>query len=274
MTASNLEESKDSRLLPSRAMLVCGIVSIVVALINYVGLLIPFQPLDPAWQQGVTSRLVDLGIVPFIGIGFIFWGFWIEENSLGKRLPRRRVKVAALSLAFALGILFLLLSPLHMVNVWTRSREVLAQITTEARAAEERVEQQMQSESFQAGVERRQEVLSQQAEELLSDEEAVQELLEGDQLNEQQKAFLRQAQANPERLKEFIGLQTERLPSQLIGRIRERRQELDARARQAAIRSGMQTGISGLMLAGGYMALGASAFRGRPNTAKKKKKSR
>ena len=270
MTASNIE-NKDHILLPARAMLACGIVAIIVALINYLGLHIPFQPLERAWQQGVTSRLVDLGIVPFIGIGFIFWSFWIEERSLGKRLPRRQFKIAALSLAFTLGLVFLLVSPLHLYNVWSRSREVLAQITTEARDAEERVEQQMQSEAFQSNLERREQVLQQQANQLLQDDNAVKELLEGDQLSAQQKQFLQQAQQNPDRLKDFISAQTQDLPVQLIGQIRERRQQLDERARLAAFRSGMQTGISGLMLAGGYIALGASAFRGRPKSIKAKR---
>ncbi|MEM9244700.1 MAG: HpsJ family protein [Cyanobacteria bacterium P01_F01_bin.153] len=273
MTATNSEPSlnKDHLLLTARAMLVCGLVTIIVAFVNYIGLLIPFEPLEQSWQQMFVSRLVDLGIIPFIGIGFIFWGFWIEERSLQKRLPRRKFKIAALSLAFVLGLAFLLLSPLHIVNVWSRSREVLAQITTEARSAEERVEEQIQSEAFQSGVEQRQQALSQQVDQLLQDEAAVQALLEGDELTEEQKGFLRQAQQDPERLKAFINSQTERIPAEIIGRIRERRQELDARARQAAFRSGVQTGISGLMLSGGYIALGASAFRGRPKSVKKKR---
>ncbi len=271
MPATNPDLNKAQLLLTARAMLVCGIVTITVAFVNYIGLLIPFEPLEQSWQQVFVSRLVDLGIIPFIGIGFIFWGFWIEERSLQKRLPRRKFKIAALSLAFVLGLTFLLLSPLHIVNVWSRSREVLAQITTEARSAEERVEEQIQSEAFQTGVEQRQQVLSQQVDQLLRDEAAVQELLEGNELTEEQKGFLRQAQQDPERLKAFINSQTERIPAEIIGRIRERRQDLDTRARQSAFRSGVQTGISGLMLSGGYIALGASAFRGRPKSAKKKR---
>ena len=98
--------------------------------------------------------------------------------------------------------------------------------------------------------------------------------MEGDELNEEQKNFLRQAQSNPEQLQAFIAAQADRLPLQLIGRIRERRQELDERARVAAFRSGLQTGISGLMLSAGYITLGATAFRSRPASAKRKGKQK
>ncbi|MEM1425942.1 MAG: HpsJ family protein [Cyanobacteria bacterium P01_H01_bin.130] len=274
MTAPNTLPNPNQSLLPARAMIICGLVSIAVAFVNYLGLLIPFEPLDQAWQQSVISRFVDLGIVPFIGIGFIFWGFWIEERTLSQRLPRRKFKIAALSIAFALGVIFLVASPLHLFNVWSRSREVLAQITSEARSAEEQVEQQVQSEAFRTGLEQRQQALSAQAEALLKDEDAVKELLEGDELNEEQKNFLRQAQSNPEQLQAFIAAQADRLPLQLIGRIRERRQQLDERARVAAFRSGLQTGISGLMLSAGYITLGATAFRSRPARAKRKGKQK
>lgn len=242
---------RSGALLPARSLIVIGITAIALALVNYAVFAAILFPPSPARLQVFTAQVVDLGIVPGLGLALLFWGLWMyerETNTIGNGRPLR---LGALILALVLGVSFAILSPVHLLNVRTTARETLARIVREGREAEEQID----SPAFKNNLERRQQILNQQADALLSDSARVDELLAGDELNEAQKEFLRTARENPEEMDRLIQQQNQNFPVEVLGRIRQRRQELEKRARVQALRSGVRTGFSGLVLAAGYLAI-------------------
>jgi hypothetical protein len=240
-------------LLPARSLIVIGLTAIALALANYAVFASILTPPDAARLQVFTAQVVDLGIVPGLGLALLFLGLWMyerETNSVGKSTPLR---LSALILALLLGASFAILSPVHLLNVRATARETLARIVREGREAEEQID----SDAFKNNLEQRQQILKQQADALLSDNARIEELLAGTELNEAQKEFLRSARENPEEMDRLIQQQNQNFPVEVLGRIRQRRQELEQRARIQALRSGVRTGFSGLVLGAGYLAIAA-----------------
>ena len=57
---------------------VVGIILILSFLLDFLILIFPFQPTDRLWQINLATALVDRGIVPLVGIGMLFVGYWID----------------------------------------------------------------------------------------------------------------------------------------------------------------------------------------------------
>ena len=64
-----------------------GIILILLSLIDYLTLLLPPNFADKAWFADVTSRIVDRGIIPLVGMGFLFAGAFLETGNFA--LPDR-----------------------------------------------------------------------------------------------------------------------------------------------------------------------------------------
>lgn len=89
---------------------VVGIVLIVSFLLDFLILLLPFQPTDRLWQINLATALVDRGIVPLVGLGALFTGYWMDSTSdAGSKGLDLRVPVLILS--SVLGLIFLLIFP-------------------------------------------------------------------------------------------------------------------------------------------------------------------
>jgi hypothetical protein len=262
MSASTSSPSP-ARLLPARAISIVGLVAIALSLVDYLTLLISPEFGDRTWVQATTAQVVDRGIIPAIGMALLLFGLWMESRTTSTVSPWvKPLKGIVLVIATLFGIVLLITAPVHLLNVRSQAQENLAQIGREAVD----VENQLDSEAFKNNVDQRQQVLRQQAEELLNNEEQFNALLESGDLSDEQKSFLRQAQSNPAALDEYIATQTTNFAGQLIGRIRERRAQLDSQERVRAIRSGIQTGANGFVLAFGYLAIGWFGFAGGNST--------
>lgn len=247
------------------ALKVVAAILIISSLVDYIILAIPFKPLDQAWQIGFTNQIVDRGIVPLVGIVFLVIGYWIGEASdTAEEKPIfMDLRLYAFILASILGLLFLLLVPLHVSNLSRAIGDQIKQIDEQATAAETQITGQ-----------------TQQIEELLKDDARLQELdraIETGEINGQkipapqieqfkqireQVRFLKQ---NPQTLKEQI----EKTQTQ----VRERKLELEQQARTNAIKSGVRIGISSLLLALGYSALGWMGFKGLGSAAGRRRPS-
>src|SRR5690348_15180290 len=111
---------------------VVGVILILSFLLDFLLLLFPFLPTDRGWQISLATNLVDRGIIPLVGIGILFTGHWIESASDSDRSPSLDLRFPALILSSILGLMFLLIFPLHLNNVNLAKNQTVDKINQDA----------------------------------------------------------------------------------------------------------------------------------------------
>ncbi|YAF94773.1 MAG: HpsJ family protein [Nodularia sp. CChRGM 3473] len=250
---------------------VVGIILILSFLLDFLILMLPFQPTDRSWQINLATALVDRGIVPLVGIGMLFVGYWIDSVGDSDRPKPLDVRFPILILSSILGLIFLLIFPLHLNNVRQASAQTVNQIAQDAEQAENQLkgqlsqfQAQINNEQGKAQIEQLRNQARNQFNELLKDEQSYQRALNNPQLPAAQKELLKKFKANPQELDSFIAQQTDpqALATQRLTQIRQRREEAQKQARDNAWKSGLRIGISSLLLSIGYMIIGWTGLRG------------
>ncbi len=224
---------------------------ILSSLLDYIILAIPspgVSPLKSEWQLALTSQLVDRGIIPMVGIALLVTGYWIA-NSVGASEAKSSVqdlRFWAFILSSLLGLIFLLLVPLHFNNIRLQSDAALKQINQRATQAETQLDNQ-----------------TKQVDALVKDPQKLSELDKAIQSGQVKGPQLAQLQALREQLNTFkqdpkaLNQQVEAAQTQ----IRSGRLEAEKRARSEALKLGLRTGLSSLLLAIGYIAIGWTGLR-------------
>jgi hypothetical protein len=256
MTATNIRQYSS---IAARTLIVAGIIMILSSLLDFIVLSIPFNVTSRSWQIGLTTQIVDRGIIPMVGMALLFTGYWVSSSSGlqdGSKSSILDLRFWVLLLASLLGLIYLLLFPLHLNNTRVARYEAIQRIGQQADQAETQLEARIGSSEFQTQIEQRQSQLRNQLTTLLEDEARLNEALENEQLPEQVKSLLEQSRDNPQVIDEFLNRQTEQLPTQLLTRIRSRKQELEEQANTSSFKSSLRTGISSLLLAIGYIMIG------------------
>ncbi len=252
------------------ALKIVGTVMFVASLIDYLFLLVPFNWTDDNWQITTTNSLVDRGIVPLLAITLILIGWWITDNAanaIGKPIPVLRL--TTFILASILGLVFLLLVPLHLSNVNRASANVLSQIDQRASQQEIQIQtfttqldaiandpQQLtnqireRNEVIDSGQFRGRPITAAEREQIVSQRDQLQELLN--------------LSKDPAKLKERMDQLQARLEAQLV----ELQETQKSRARTIALKQSVRTGLNSFMLAIGYIVLGWFGIKSMGGTAK------
>ena len=241
---------------------VVGLIMIVSSLLDFIILAIPFKPLDRAWQLGFTTQIVDRGIIPMVGIALLVAGYWIG-NSIGGSSTEPKSSVQdlrfwAFLLSTLLGLIFLLLVPLHFINISKQSDEALKQITQKASQAEVQLETQ-----------------TKQVDAIVKDPQKLSELERAIESGQVQGEQLARLQALREQLQTFkkdpkaLNAQVDTAKTQ----IRSGKLEAENRAKTEALKLGLRTGLSSLLLAVGYSAIGWTGLRSLGGTSPSRRKA-
>jgi hypothetical protein len=227
---------------------VVGLIMIVSSLLDFIILAIPFDPLKREWQLGLTTQLVDRGIIPLVGIGFLVAGYWVSSSMGGSQTEQKLqdLRFWAFLISSLLGLIFLLLVPLHFNNIRLQSNQEIAQINQRATQAEAQLDEQ-----------------TNQVNALVKNPQGLAELdraiasgrVPGEQLQRLQaiKQQLQTFKQDPEALKK----QVEAAQTQ----IRSRKLEAEKQTRTGALKAGLRTGLSSLLLAIGYILIGWTGLR-------------
>lgn len=232
------------------ALKVVGLIMIVSSLLDYIFLAIPFNLGQRAWQLALTTQLVDRGILPMVGIAFLLIGYWVSHSN---GVPSARKPIVqdlrfwALLLSSVLGLIFLLLVPLHINNVVQQSNEAFAQINQGATQAQSLLEAQ-----------------TKQVDELIKDPQRLSELEKAINSGQVQGQQLAQLQALRDKLNTFKK-DPQALTQEVSAaqeRISREKQQKEEQARTEAFKIGMRTSLSSLFLAIGYIVIGWSGLRG------------
>ncbi|OUL37629.1 hypothetical protein BV372_01325 [Nostoc sp. T09] len=259
---------------------VVGIVLILSFLLDFLLLLLPFQPTDRAWQINLATSLVDRGIVPLVGLGMLFAAYGIEnasdtdvsgQDASRLRAPSLDLRFPVLVLSSILGLLFLLIFPLHLNNVNQAKNQAVNQITQEADQAENQLnsrfsqlQAQLNTEQGKAQLDQLRNQTKAQLTEILKDEQKYKQALESPQIPPTVKDVLKKAKADPKALDKAIEQQTDiqALRNQQLSQVRQRRDDAEKQAKDNAWKSGLRTGISSLLLSIGYIIIGWTGLKG------------
>ncbi len=252
---------------------VVGIICILSFFVDFLILLLDFSPTNKVWQIGFTTALVDRGIVPLVGLGLLFAGYWIDSTDAGNDRPQViDLRFPALILSSVLGIMFFGIVFLHSLNVSAVKTQTLEQIRQEAEQAENQLnnrlsqlQAQLNTEQGKAQLEQLRNQTKAQFTELLKDEQRYKQALESSQIPPAIKDLLKKAKTDPQVLDTAIAQQTDiqTLRNQQLSQIRQRKEDGLKQAENNASRSGLRITISSFLLSIGYIIIGWTGLRGR-----------
>ncbi len=234
-----------------------GLVLIVSSLLDYITLAIPFDPLNPQWQIGFITQVVDRGIVPMVGMGFIFVAFGIDSNVSGRANQKGfNLNLPVCALSLVLGFVFLLFVPIHLNNLRLVSSEALSQLEASAEQAETRITDQYEQLEAIAQDPQRLQLLDTRIQEIdtalgsgqFQGQNLNPQQLQGLQNRKRQFETFRELAQNPEALEARL--------NELQTQLRSQKLERENRARTETLKQGVRIGLSSLMLAVGYVVMG------------------
>lgn len=237
------------------ALKLVGGITILAALVDFLVLLLPPDLLNRTWQITTATQLVDRGIVPLVGIALLFTGFWIDSYVSGKRSGGNLMLDARFwtcLLACLLGLVFAILTPVHMNNVRLQSNDALTQVSNEADEATNQLEQRLVAEVDQ----QRNQITS-----LLNNPEQFEQLVASGNVTAEQAAQIRQFEGDPSSLDAFLTGQASELRTRLETEIGSRREEATKRVRTEATKASIRIPLSSILLAVGYLVIGISGMK-------------
>ena len=254
----------------ARVLKVVGVILILSFFVDFLILLFPFQPTNQAWQIDLATALVDRGIVPLVGLGMLFAGHWFDTAEDGSP-PAIDLRFPALVMSCILGLLFLLIFPLHLNNVRQASAQTVDQINKEAEQKEtqlnnqlNQVQAQLNNEQVKASLEKQKSQVKARFTDLIKDEQRYKQALNDPNVPQTQKDLLKQFKANPQEIDKFVDKESDpqTVAAKQLSQIRQGKEQAEKQTKDRAWKSGLRTGISSLLLAIGYMIIGWTGLRG------------
>jgi hypothetical protein len=258
----------------SLSLKLVSVILIISSILDYITLIDFSKFQDLAWRITFTGQLVDRGVVPLVGIVFMVVGYWIDTNT-DRVNPAKKssfdLRVPTFIIASALGLLFLLLVPLHLSNLIQVNSETLTQIQQGADQAESKIKVQFDELSQLANNPQNLQKLDAQIQELTKAIGSGQ--LQGQPLNpiqvqqlEERKKQLqnfRELAKNPKAIKERL--------NEIQTQLRGQKLEQEKTQKTKVIKEGLRTELSSIMLAIGYISLGWLGLKGVGNSGKSRK---
>ncbi|MEI6446147.1 MAG: HpsJ family protein [Nostocales cyanobacterium ELA583] len=276
-----------------------GIICILSFLVDFLFLLLPLQLTDKLWQINLSKSFIERGIIPMLGVGAILTAYWFDRVIDNSDRSSSHFKLPIFIFSSLLGLIFLLIFPLHLSNVNEVKNQALTRINQESQQLETQINNQLTqeqteiktqlaqiqnqfgNEQIKAAVEKQRPVLKQQLatqlNELIKDDKKYNQALNNKQLPDAQKNLLKQYKVNPQALDDFISQQTD--PQQLAAlatqRINKINQEANQKITQIRTQKAQQlqktqedawkelrTGINSLLLSIGYIVIGWTGLKG------------
>lgn len=254
--------------LTSLALKLSGAVCILSALLDFIMLLIPPQLDNAAWRVGYISSVVDRGIVPLVGIGFILVAYWLDSSNSAPVKPSKfDLKLPTFLFSIFLGVMFLVFIPLQLSNLNQVKQNALGQIQQSVEKGGQQIQgflQQINALSqnpqfLDQAIQQRTEVIEagQSQGRQLTNEQITAVRQQRDQLQQ-----LRNLSKKPQEFKKRVNDIKNRLQTQL----QEQQRTAEDEANTRTLIQGLRIGLSSLMLAIAYTTIGWFGLRGLGST--------
>jgi ABC-type multidrug transport system fused ATPase/permease subunit len=228
-----------------------GYILILSSLLDYAFLLTGLDVSDKqALGAGITG-LVDRGVIPMIGLALTMAGYWLERLA---DLPARSklFRTIALLISAILGLIFLVLAPVHINNTSNVAKVALEKVGEQAKNAEGQVDQQVQQRQAELA-------------ELLKDGKRFDEQLKqlndaiaNKQVPESQLPQLQQLQKDLQEIKSnpaALQAKAQKSREEMLNKIRDDKSKEEKRINKEAGRSNFRTGLNSLLLSIGYLII-------------------
>ncbi|MGG6297420.1 hormogonium polysaccharide biosynthesis protein HpsJ [Leptolyngbya sp. AN02str] len=256
MISSKPTSNPTAAFLASRVMMVAGIIIFLAALLDMIILPIPYQWGERAWQLAFTTQIVDRGLVPLVGLGLLFAGYWVEtflEPTRNERPRYATIRFWAAVIASILGLTYLLLFPFHLNNVRASNQAVQERVTQEAEQAQTQLDQQLNAE-----VERQRAQIEQL---IAAPDDQLDEAIAANLITQEQANLVRDFRENPDSLEPFLQERAQQSRAQAETQIQTRQEQAREEAATESLKSGLRIGLTSLLLAIGYIIIGWTALR-------------
>lgn len=234
-----------------------GGILLISSLIEYLFLVFPLEFQDQNWQISVTNGLVDRGIVPLMSISLLLIAWWINDNNSNEKAGKI-IRLPVFIITSILGLIFLLLVPLHLTNINTVSSELMAQINQKVQ------QQQTQIQGFVAQLDAIARNPEQLKQEIAQRNQVIEAegVIQGQQLNPQELELIT---SQRDQLQQMLDLSQK--PDQLKAKLKEVETRLQSelkdtenkeisKAKTIALKQSLRTSISSLMLSIAYIVIG------------------
>jgi ABC-type multidrug transport system fused ATPase/permease subunit len=246
-------KAKNNFLSAPFALKLVGFILIFSSLLDYLFVLNGLGDFKDKQTLGTgITQLVDRGVIPMIGVALALTAYWLERLA---DMPARNSKLfrfVALAVSALLGLLFLLMAPVHLNNTSQVAQQAREQIEKQAKDAEGQVEQQVQQ---------RQAELTNLVKDTKQFDEQLKQMSEAIANNQVPEAQLPQLKQLEKDLKEIkanpAALQNKAKESrdQLLNRIRDEKQKAEKQVNSQAWKASVKTGLNSLILSVGYLII-------------------
>jgi len=233
-------DTRPTSSIASQVLKLVGVVLILFFLVELLTFLIFPDFANQQWQLGVITQLVERGVTPLVGFALIYTGFQLRP-ALGsskvsaENSPWKNPQFWAFVVASLLGLLFLLLVPLHFSATNQASQQAIEGINQQVGQAELQLEQQQTQ------------VRS------LVESGKLDQLIQNNQVPPEQLALLQQIKQDPKAL--------DKRAEDARSRIRTEQNQAQAKARSEASKSQLRVELRSLLLAIGYITIGWTGLR-------------
>ena len=257
----------------ARILKLVGVVLILSFLLDFVILAFPAGERDALWQIGFVTATIDRGITPLIGLAFLMVGYWFDRSNtdtLTQTPLWLSLKFWALLLSSLLGLIFLVMIPLHINNVNAESVRAVERINQNSLQEESRLQGELNQLQTQLGdpnnrakLEADKNRFKAQVTALLQNEQQFNQAINSDRTPEAEKKLLRQFKANPKALEEFLVQQSDpvALGSKRLAQLQTQKQQLTNQAKQEALQSSIRMTIRSLLISIAYIFIGWMGLR-------------
>ncbi|WNZ22985.1 hypothetical protein HJG54_09005 [Leptolyngbya sp. NK1-12] len=254
MTSKKVSSSRSVPSLVALILKTAGVVITLAALLDMFILPLPYQFLDRSWQISFVTAWVERGIVPLVGIVLFLIGFAVEGSlEKEKKSLWQDPRFWAYVLASLLGLLYVLMFPLHLNNVRLANQSAIEQVNQQATEAETELNNQVNTE-----IESRRQQISQL---LTASDSEISQLVQAGQLTQEQATLIKGFKANPSSVEPFLKKQEGELRNQVQTEIGIRKQKAQESRKTEDLKSGLRIGLSSLLLAVGFITVGWTGLR-------------
>lgn len=226
--------------LAAQILKLVGVILILSFIVELLVLLITPDFANEQWQLGVLTQLVERGVTPLVGFALLYTGFWAQSTLVPSKLAAdqgtwQNPRFWTFVVASLLGLLFLLLIPLHFGTVDRVSQESIEGINQQAGQAELQLEQQQTQ------------VRS------LVESGQLDRLIESNRVPPEQLPLLQQIKQDPKAL--------DRRAEAARSKIQTEQNQAQESAETDALQSKLRVELRSLLLAIAYITIGWSGLR-------------